>query len=136
MLPLQTMMGRTLAPVPPVTVPGLQGLPGGKELPCGGRHPAGGGKAGYLGGKLQPVRPVGKAGCRCAPSSPSVPPGRPCRGFPPRYVFGLYDTQSLAKELHQLYYEGYHGVSLPHKFKIAVGGCPNNCVKWPFPPGR
>ncbi len=44
-------------------------------------------------------------------------------------VFGLYDTQGLAKELHQLYYEGYHGVSLPHKFKIGVGGCPNNCVK-------
>ena len=22
-----------------------------------------------------------------------------------------------------------HDVSLPHKFKIAVGGCPNNCVK-------
>ena len=24
---------------------------------------------------------------------------------------------------------GYHDVKLPHKFKIAVGGCPNNCVK-------
>jgi len=24
---------------------------------------------------------------------------------------------------------GYHNVGLPHKFKIAVGGCPNNCVK-------
>ena len=23
----------------------------------------------------------------------------------------------------------YHDVILPHKFKIAVGGCPNNCVK-------
>ena len=22
-----------------------------------------------------------------------------------------------------------HGAALPHKFKIAVGGCPNNCVK-------
>ena len=22
-----------------------------------------------------------------------------------------------------------HDVKLPHKFKIAVGGCPNNCVK-------
>ncbi len=44
-------------------------------------------------------------------------------------VFGLYDTQGLAKELHRLYYEGYHGVALPHKFKIGVGGCPNNCCK-------
>ena len=24
---------------------------------------------------------------------------------------------------------GYSDVKLPHKFKIAVGGCPNNCVK-------
>ena len=24
---------------------------------------------------------------------------------------------------------GYRQVQLPHKFKIAVGGCPNNCVK-------
>ena len=24
---------------------------------------------------------------------------------------------------------GYHDVKLPHKFKIAVGGCRNNCVK-------
>lgn len=44
-------------------------------------------------------------------------------------VFGLYDTQGLAKELHHLYYEGYRSVPLPHKFKIGVGGCPNNCVK-------
>lgn len=24
---------------------------------------------------------------------------------------------------------GYRQIALPHKFKIAVGGCPNNCVK-------
>ncbi len=44
-------------------------------------------------------------------------------------VFGLYDTQGLARDLHKLYYEGYHSVPLPHKFKIGVGGCPNNCCK-------
>lgn len=44
-------------------------------------------------------------------------------------VYGLYDTQELAKELHDKFYTGYHDVILPHKFKIAVGGCPNNCVK-------
>ena len=27
------------------------------------------------------------------------------------------------------FYEGFQDVALPHKFKIAVGGCPNNCVK-------
>ena len=27
------------------------------------------------------------------------------------------------------FYEGMGDVRLPHKFKIAVGGCPNNCIK-------
>ncbi|WP_312642797.1 4Fe-4S binding protein [Hydrogenoanaerobacterium sp.] len=44
-------------------------------------------------------------------------------------VFGLYDTQALAKEVHVRFYEGYHDVTLPHKFKIGIGGCPNNCIK-------
>lgn len=44
-------------------------------------------------------------------------------------VFGLYDTQAVAAELHRRFFIGYHHVTLPHKFKIAVGGCPNNCVK-------
>lgn len=42
---------------------------------------------------------------------------------------GLYDTQALGTEIHKRFYEGYRQFSLPHKFKIAVGGCPNNCVK-------
>lgn len=44
-------------------------------------------------------------------------------------VFGLIDTQQIATELHKRFFEGYGEVVLPHKFKIAVGGCPNNCVK-------
>ena len=44
-------------------------------------------------------------------------------------VFGNYDTQELARKIHETYYVGWKGVSLPHKFKIAVGGCPNSCVK-------
>ncbi|MDY4610622.1 MAG: 4Fe-4S binding protein [Sphaerochaetaceae bacterium] len=44
-------------------------------------------------------------------------------------VFGLYDTQELCAEIHERFYDGYHDVALPHKFKIACGGCPNNCVK-------
>ena len=50
-----------------------------------------------------------------------------CKGTTCQY--GLCDTFALSEKLHQLYYKGYHEVSLPHKFKIAVGGCPNNCVK-------
>lgn len=43
--------------------------------------------------------------------------------------FGLIDTFALSEKIHELFYEGYHDVALPHKFKIAVGGCPNNCMK-------
>jgi len=44
-------------------------------------------------------------------------------------MFGNIDTQGLATEIHKRFYEGFGQVALPHKFKIAVGGCPNNCVK-------
>ena len=44
-------------------------------------------------------------------------------------VFGNYDTQELARKIHETYYLGWKDVKLPHKFKIAVGGCPNSCVK-------
>ena len=50
-----------------------------------------------------------------------------CKGTTCQY--GLIDTFSLSEKLHELFYEGKHDVVLPHKFKIAVGGCPNNCVK-------
>jgi len=42
---------------------------------------------------------------------------------------GLTDTFALARELHERFTLGYRGVRLPHKFNIAVGGCPNNCAK-------
>ncbi|MEG1524650.1 MAG: (4Fe-4S)-binding protein [Clostridia bacterium] len=44
-------------------------------------------------------------------------------------VYGQYDTQALAKKIHEKYYMGWGDVTLPHKFKIAVGGCPNSCMK-------
>ena len=43
--------------------------------------------------------------------------------------YGLIDTFGISEKIHERFYEGYHHVTLPHKFKIAVGGCPNNCVK-------
>ena len=42
---------------------------------------------------------------------------------------GLCDTSTLGTIIHRRFYEGYRQITLPHKFKIAVGGCPNNCVK-------
>ena len=50
-----------------------------------------------------------------------------CKGTTCQY--GLIDTFDLSEKIHVRFYEGYRGVVLPHKFKIAVGGCPNNCVK-------
>ena len=50
-----------------------------------------------------------------------------CKGTTCQY--GLCDTYGLSEKIHDRFYVGYHGVTLPHKFKIAVGGCPNNCVK-------
>lgn len=50
-----------------------------------------------------------------------------CKGTTCQY--GLIDTFDLSEKLHRIFYEGWHDVALPHKFKIAVGGCPNNCVK-------
>lgn len=44
-------------------------------------------------------------------------------------VFGLCDTHNIAKEMHERFYNDYYDIVLPHKFKIAVGGCPNNCAK-------
>ena len=56
-----------------------------------------------------------------------VRPVTACKGT--TCVFGFYDTQALAKKVHDRYYVGMGDVRLPHKFKIAVGGCPNNCIK-------
>ena len=50
-----------------------------------------------------------------------------CKGTTCQY--GLIDTFDLSDKIHERFYKGYHTVTLPHKFKIAVGGCPNNCVK-------
>lgn len=50
-----------------------------------------------------------------------------CKGTTCQY--GLIDTFELSEEIHERFFKGYADVRLPHKFKIAVGGCPNNCVK-------
>lgn len=60
-------------------------------------------------------------------TGPKVRPIVSCKGTTCQY--GLIDTFDLSNEIHEVFYKGYHNVVLPHKFKIAVGGCPNNCVK-------
>lgn len=56
-----------------------------------------------------------------------VRPVTSCKGT--TCVYGNYDTQALATEIHNKFYVGWADVKLPHKFKISVGGCPNSCVK-------
>jgi dissimilatory sulfite reductase (desulfoviridin) alpha/beta subunit len=60
-------------------------------------------------------------------TGPRVRPVVACKGT--LCPHGLIDTFSLAEKIHRRFYEGWHDVTLPAKFKIGVGGCPNNCVK-------
>ena len=66
-------------------------------------------------------------GMRFGGTGGKVRPVTACKGT--TCVYGNYDTQELARKIHEDYYLGWDQVKLPHKFKIAVGGCPNNCVK-------
>ena len=68
-----------------------------------------------------------QAGLSTGGTGSKVRPIVSCKGTTCQY--GLIDTFTLSDEIHHRFYEGYHEVKLPHKFKIAVGGCPNNCVK-------
>ena len=60
-------------------------------------------------------------------TGPKVRPIVACKGTTCQY--GLIDTVAFSRTIHERFYKGWHDVRLPHKFKIAVGGCPNNCVK-------
>ena len=53
-----------------------------------------------------------------------------CKGTTCQY--GLIDTFGLSEKLHERFYEGYHNVTLPHKFKIAVGGLPEQLCEAGF----
>ncbi len=70
---------------------------------------------------------LAEAGLAPGGTGPRVRTVVSCKGT--TCVFGLIDTRALSLKIHERFYLGYHSVKLPHKFKIAVGGCPNNCVK-------
>jgi len=70
---------------------------------------------------------IGQAGLVTGGTGAKVRPVVSCKGTTCQY--GLLDSFALSEEIHKRFYEGYHQVGLPHKFIIAVGGCPNNCVK-------
>ena len=70
---------------------------------------------------------IAKAGLVTGGTGSKVRPVVSCKGTTCQY--GLLDSFGISEEIHHRFYEGYREVKLPHKFKIAVGGCPNNCVK-------
>ncbi len=77
---------------------------------------------------IEPLREyLAQYGLETGGTGKKIRPVTSCKGT--TCQFGLIDTYKLSKEIHERFYKGYEKVSLPHKFKIAVGGCPNNCVK-------
>ena len=73
------------------------------------------------------ITKLAQAGLQVGGTGSKVRPVVSCKGSTCQY--GLCDTYGLSNEIHEKFYLGYRGVNLPHKFKIGVGGCPNNCVK-------
>lgn len=77
---------------------------------------------------IEPIREfLAPYGLESGGTGPKVRPVVSCKGT--SCHFGLIDTFGLAEKIHERFYKGYRQVRLPHKFKIAVGGCPNSCVK-------
>ena len=77
---------------------------------------------------IEPLREyLGEFGLETGGTGKKVRPIVSCKGT--TCVFGLIDTFGLSEKIHKKFYQGYGKLKLPHKFKIAVGGCPNNCVK-------
>ncbi|MGN1451391.1 MAG: FAD-dependent oxidoreductase, partial [Eubacteriales bacterium] len=77
---------------------------------------------------IEPLREfLAQYGLETGGTGSKVRPVVSCKGTTCQY--GLIDTFALSEEIHERFYKGYRDVKLPHKFKIAVGGCPNNCVK-------
>ena len=70
---------------------------------------------------------IAKEGLVTGGTGAKVRPVVSCKGTTCQY--GLLDSYAVSEEIYRRFYEGYREVALPHKFKIAVGGCPNNCVK-------
>lgn len=70
---------------------------------------------------------IRKTGVILDGSGPKIRPVVGCKGTNCKY--GLFDTFDLTDKLHQLFFLRYYGIVLPNQFKIAVSGCPHQCVK-------
>ncbi|HHX24816.1 MAG TPA: (4Fe-4S)-binding protein [Thermoanaerobacterales bacterium] len=70
---------------------------------------------------------IAKEGLETGGTGSKVRPVVSCKASTCQY--GLIDAYDLSEKIHEKFYKGYENVRLPHKFKIGVGGCPNNCIK-------
>ncbi len=70
---------------------------------------------------------IAKENLQTGGSGPRLRPIVSCIGTDCKY--GLSDTLKLSEEMHEQIYNKYKDVDLPHKFKIAISGCPNDCTK-------
>ena len=78
--------------------------------------------------KIEDLRAfLAEEGLETGGTGSKVRPVVACKGTTCQY--GLLDSYHLSEVIHERFFHGYASVKLPHKFKIAVGGCPNNCVK-------
>jgi dissimilatory sulfite reductase (desulfoviridin) alpha/beta subunit len=68
-----------------------------------------------------------KAGLERSLSGPRIRTVTSCMGS--YCVKGTFDTLALAREINARYTVGKVSDLLPNRFKICVGGCPNNCMK-------
>ncbi len=81
--------------------------------------------------QIEPFREyIAQAGLVTGGTGAKVRPVVSCKGTTCQY--GLLDSFGLSEKIHNEFYTKWHDVTLPHKFKICVGGCPNNCVKPPL----
>ena len=79
-------------------------------------------------GNIEPFQEyLAACGLSTGGTGKKVRPVVSCKGTTCQY--GLIDTHALSARIHEQIYVGMRDLTLPHKFKIAVGGCPNNCVK-------
>ena len=78
--------------------------------------------------KITPLQEfLAQEGLETGGTGAKVRPVVSCKGTTCQY--GRLDSFALSEKIHYRFFKGYQDIKLPHKFKIAVGGCPNNCVK-------
>ena len=72
-------------------------------------------------------RDVESVGLIIGGTGAKIRPLTACKGT--TCVYGNADTQGICADLYDTVVTGWADVALPHKFKLAVGGCPNSCMK-------